>query len=121
MELFDRPAALQSCGCRQETLVATQALALLNDPFVRSQAEQFALRLIQERDETSSRVQLAFATSLGRPPKDDELADACDFISDRQAVRQHRHPGVEQTEAYEGALADYCQVLFGLNEFLYID
>ena len=29
--------------------------------------------------------------------------------------------GAGQAEAYQAALADYCQVLFGLNEFLYID
>jgi hypothetical protein len=121
MELFDRPASLQSCGCRQETLVAPQALALLNDPFIRSQAEQFALRLVHEREETSSRVRLAFETSLARPPEDGELADACDFISARQAVRQQRDADAGQAEAYGAALADYCQVLFGLNEFLYID
>jgi hypothetical protein len=121
MELFDRPASLQSCGCRQETLVATQALALLNDPFVRSQAEQFAQRLVREREETASRVRLALETSLARSPEDNELADACDFIVDRQAERQRRDAGAGQAEAYQAALADYCQVLFGLNEFLYID
>ena len=121
MELFDRPASLQSCGRRQETLVAPQALALLNDPFVRSQAEQFARRLIQEREETSSRVRLAFETSLARPPEADELANACDFVSVREADRRRRNTGLKQAEAYQAALADYCQVLFGLNEFLYID
>jgi hypothetical protein len=121
LELFDRPAALQSCGRRQETLVAPQALALLNDPFVRSQAEQFARRLIDERDETAGRVRLAFETSLARPPDDAELADACNFLSARQADRQRRDSGIEPAEAYRAALADYCQVLFGLNEFLYID
>jgi hypothetical protein len=119
MELFDRPASSQSCGRRQETLVAPQALALLNDPFVRSQAEQFARRLIQQREETSGRVRLAFQTSLARSPEDGELADAFDFISVRQAERERR--GAGKSEAYQAALADYCQVMFGLNEFLYID
>jgi mono/diheme cytochrome c family protein len=121
MELFDRPASSQSCGCRQETLVAPQALALLNDPFVRSQAEQFAARVMQERDETADRVRLAFETSLGRPPKEDELVDACGFISTRQAERERRKTGAASSRADVAALADYCQVLFGLNEFLYID
>jgi hypothetical protein len=121
MELFDRPAAAQSCGRREETLVAPQALALLNDPFVRSQAEQFARRLVQEREETSSQVRLAFETSLGRPPEDGELAAGGDFISIRRAHRQRRDVRLTPAEAYRAALADYCQVLFGLNEFLYID
>jgi len=121
MELFDRPAALQSCGRRQETLVAPQALALLNDPFVRQQAEQFAGRLIELREETASRVRLAFETSLARPPEEDELAAACDFIVSRQCIREQRDGGLGSADAYATSLADFCQVLFGLNEFLYID
>jgi cytochrome c553 len=121
MELFDRPASSQSCGRRDQTLVAPQALALLNDPFVRSQAEQFAHRLIQQRDETSSRVRLAFETSLARAPGEEELAAGNEFIALRQADRQRRDGALEQAEAYRAAVADYCQVLFGLNEFLYID
>jgi hypothetical protein len=121
MELFDRPASSQSCGRRDVTLVAPQALALLNDPFVREQAEQFAGRLIRERDETASRVPLAFETSLARLPGDAELAAGCDFIAARQDERHQRDAGLTSEDAYQAALADYCQVLFGLNEFLYID
>jgi hypothetical protein len=121
MELFDRPASSQSCGRRQATLVAPQALALLNDPFVRTQAEQFAVRLIKERDATPGRVQLAFETCLARAPEDEELAAACDFISARQTDREQRNGGRQPAEAYQAAVADFCQVLFGLNEFLYID
>jgi hypothetical protein len=121
MELFDRPASSQSCGRRDVTLVAPQALAILNDPFVRRQAEAFSERLIGECEETSSHVRLAFETSLARLPKDEELAAGSDFIRVRQADRQRREAGLPREETYRAALADYCQVLFGLNEFLYID
>jgi hypothetical protein len=121
MELFDRPASSQSCGRRQDTLVAPQALALLNDPFVRTQAEQFAMRLMQQREETAGRVRLAFETSLARLPEEHELTVACEFIATRQAHRAERAGSTRQAEAYQAALADYCQILFGLNEFLYID
>ena len=66
-------------------------------------------------------MRLAFETSLARPPEDGELAEACDFISARQTVRERRDAGMGRADAYRAALADYCQVLFGLNEFLYID
>jgi mono/diheme cytochrome c family protein len=121
MELFDRPASSQSCGRREQTLVAPQALTLLNDPFVRSQAEQFARRLVKEREETRGQVRLAFETSLARPPEDAELAAGRKFISIRQAARQRRDASLAPADVYRAALADYCQVLFGLNEFLYID
>ena len=121
MELFDRPASSQSCGRRQQTLVAPQALALLNDPFVRSQAETFAQRLMQEAEETSTRVELAFETSLGRPPEQEELTDAVEFVSAGQKRRINRDAKIDEADAYAAALADFCQVLFGLNEFFYID
>ncbi|MBG7608376.1 MAG: DUF1553 domain-containing protein, partial [Verrucomicrobia bacterium] len=38
MEVFDAPDPSASCGQRNGTTVPTQALALLNDPFVRNQA-----------------------------------------------------------------------------------
>ena len=57
MELFDRPSSSQSCGRRQETLVAPQALALLNDPFVR---------------ESGGAVRRAAHSGTGRDPEPSE-------------------------------------------------
>ena len=70
---------------------------------------------------TVSRVRLAFETSLARSPDDRELAAGCDLVGERQSDRQRRDARLAVEAAYQAALADYCQVLFGLNEFLYID
>ena len=48
MQAFDGPDAAVSCGRRNSTTVAPQALALLNDPFVRDRAADFAGRLLAE-------------------------------------------------------------------------
>ena len=48
MQAFDGPEAAVSCGRRNVTTVAPQALALLNDPFVRDRAADFADRLLAE-------------------------------------------------------------------------
>src|SRR5262249_29583889 len=58
LQMFDAPEAIQSIGGRQTTTVATQALAMMNSPFVRQRAGQFAQRV--------------------RPKSVDELARAVD-------------------------------------------
>src|SRR5258706_3140663 len=45
MQAFDGPDAQASCGRRENTTVAPQALALLNDKFVRARAMDFARRV----------------------------------------------------------------------------
>src|ERR1043166_3396248 len=47
MQAFDGPDAQASCGRRENTTVAPQALALLNDSLVRTSASAFAERALQ--------------------------------------------------------------------------
>ena len=68
-QAFDRPDLLVSCSQRQATTVAPQALAILNDQFVRSVARDFAKRLIETSGENDSKlVQRAFELAFARPP-----------------------------------------------------
>jgi hypothetical protein len=68
LECFDGPAASASCGRRARTTVATQAVTLLNDPFVRDCAIAFAAR--------AGTPERAFELALGRPAKSKELEAA---------------------------------------------
>ena len=102
LETFDLPNATQSCTRRNRTTTPTQALAMLNNPFMRQQAKLFAARLEREAGaDRADQVQHAFALALGRPPSESELAQCLSFLTDE-------------------TLADLCQVLFNLNEFLYL-
>ena len=107
LEPFDLASTGASCSRRNRTTVPTQALVLLNDPFVRNQARLFAARCSAEAGEdAASRVRRAYAIALGRPPAEDESAAAQAFLGGR---------------IVEDAMVDFCQVLLGLNEFSYID
>ena len=118
MQAFDAPDAQQSCGRRMNTTVAPQALALLNDPFVRLRAEEFASRLRREAgDGIEEQVATAFRYALNRSPDSDELAAASRFIARQARVRVERG---ESDGAFMG-LVDFCHSLFGLNEFVYVD
>ena len=62
-------------------------------------------------------IRAAYRIALGRPPDDAERADALAFLASQQ--ERHRAEGAADSRA--AALADFCQVLFGLNEFVFIE
>jgi hypothetical protein len=120
MQAFDGPDAQASCGRRENTTVAPQALALLNDPFVRARAMNFAERVAKEAGaETGGQVRLAWRLALGREPSAAELKSGMMFLNARFGRRSTRAPAETETQLL--ALADFCQAIFALNEFIYVD
>jgi mono/diheme cytochrome c family protein len=118
MVAFDQPEPLVSQGRRPTTTVAPQALMLLNGPQVREWAEAFARRL--ERDapaatDPGAAIARAYAFALGRAPDAGELRDAAAFIS----AQERSYSAEDKPGARTLALSDFCQVIFGLNEFTY--
>ncbi len=108
LEAFDAPSGNAPCTRRLTTTVAPQALALLNDPFVRMQAEHFAKRVAGEAGaDESAQIRRAYLLALSREPTDVELKTLDTFIGGE------KHSGE--------AMVDLCQVLLGLNEFAYVD
>jgi hypothetical protein len=57
-------------------------------------------------------IQAAFKLALGRLPTANEEQRAQTFLNEQQALREGNAAQ---------ALADFCQVLFGLNEFMYVN
>jgi hypothetical protein len=103
LHTFDAPDAAASCACRSTTTVPTQALILMNDPFVLRQAQRLAARVAARAGpDPVGQVRQAFLLTLSRPPARAEQERAVAFL--------RRQP-----------LADLCQVLLQTNEFLYID
>jgi len=101
-QVFDLPEQNITAGARNVSTVPTQALTLMNDPFVLKHAQLFADRVAAEAgDDPARRVDLAYRIALTRPPTGMELA-----------------VGVESLKTH--ALVDLTDVLFNLNEFVYI-
>jgi hypothetical protein len=118
MVLFDGPDALQGVEQRQTTTVAPQALLLMNHPLVRSAAEGLAKRVAPGEGKTfADAVTSAYGIALGRTPTARELAESVAFLKEQTA--SYEKDG--KSNAQHLALADFCQVLLGLNEFIYID
>ena len=104
------------------TTVAPQALALLNDTFLRARAVDFARRLLAVPGATSEQcVARGYLLALSRPPNARETSASVAFLDRQLAARALREPSLAADEVRLAALADFCQALFSLNEFLYVD
>jgi hypothetical protein len=122
LQAFDKPDAQQSCGRRDATTVAPQALALLNDEFARTISLSFADRLLKEAGDSQSEwIERGFQLALGRAAGEVERTAAQGFLEIQIEARQKRDPKASAAEVRRRALADFCQTLFSMNEFIYID
>ena len=110
LPVFDAPDGTAGVGERSSTTIAPQALHLMNNPQVRAAAKGFAKRILGNGTLGDlDAVKKAYKAALCREPTVEELAGASAFL------KGHTGP------AREAALADFCQVLFCLNEFLYAE
>jgi hypothetical protein len=116
MQVFDAPDALGSIGERPTTTIAPQALLFMNDLKVREYARGLAQR-VPPNATAENFITSSYVTALGRPPDSDELADGLAFI--KRQTASHQASG--QADPGRLALADFCQVLLCLNEFVYVD
>jgi hypothetical protein len=118
MQLFDQPEPLVSQGNRPQTTIAPQALLLMNNPHIRGYARALARTLLPKAEtDFAEAVREGYLLALSRPPSDEELRDNALFLkSQESSYIKDNHPN-----AKELALADFCQVLFSLNEFVFIE
>jgi hypothetical protein len=119
MVVFDAPEPLTSQGDRPTTTVAPQALLLMNSPQARQWAESFA-KLLQTDHATGDAgvwVQQAYLRALSRAPTPEETTASVAFIEAGLA----QYTESKQANPALLALADFCQTLLALNEFVYVN
>ena len=108
--LFDFVDATTSSEGRSQTNVAPQALFMMNSGFVRERSRNLAESLFADiGDDDRSALRRLYLRVLGRPPKQDEVAQAMDYTA---AFR-----GESRRQAWQS----YCRILLASNEFLYVD
>jgi Protein of unknown function (DUF1553)/Protein of unknown function (DUF1549)/Planctomycete cytochrome C len=116
MAIFDAPEPTQSIGARVGTTVPTQALTMMNSPFVRQQAEKLATRIKPSGDKTlEGAIDSAYRIAFARLPSASERQRMLAFV-EAQKVALDGAPANE-----DKALVELCQVLLCLNEFVYVD
>jgi cytochrome c553 len=121
IEVFDCPDTTVSTPARNASIVAPQALALLNNGFVLEQSEHFARRVLQEAGADSrEQIRYAYKLALARNATAKELSWSLDFLSRQTKSYGAAELGSEASPKL-AALRDFCHALFNLNEFLYVD
>jgi cytochrome c553 len=101
LEVFDFAEQATVTGKRDTTTVATQALYLLNDPFVRRQALAFGRSLLAQSDcDESRRIDAAYRIALGRGASHAEVERARRFLDEfEQTARTSVPPAVAASPA----------------------
>ncbi len=89
LEVFDFAEQGMVTGSRDTTTVATQALYLLNDPFVRRRALNLAERLLRRTDlDDEARVDLAYRLTLGREATAAEVRRTSGYLADYESAER---------------------------------
>ena len=90
---FDPVSQTLVTGQREETTVPTQALFLLNSPFVRDQSLYLASDLLRDKRATDSqRIRAAFERIVARDPNPQEIARVKQFLAQYGAAWRGVHP-----------------------------
>src|SRR6476659_8679274 len=78
---FDYPVTFTPIGRRGAATIPAQALTLMNDPFVISEASRWAAdALARGSSFTEERIESLYEQAFGRPPSEEETASAIDFL-----------------------------------------
>src|SRR5262249_32175892 len=116
LEVFDFAEQGLVTGSRDTTTVAPQALYLLNDPFVRQQAQVLAQRLLGKGTDDPERLRLAFRLTLGRAAAGKESERARSYLADYEAATRKEGVNDPRTAAW----ASFSQALLASAEFRYV-
>jgi hypothetical protein len=119
LRIFDFPEPSIIAGSRDVTTVPTQALYMMNSPFVVEQSREMADRLLTERDDDAGRIDLAYQLSLGRSATRQEIERSLIFIHEACAADDDNKR--QQPESEQQAWAGFCQVILASAEFRYLE
>jgi len=120
LKVFDFAEPSIVIGKRNRTTVPTQALVMMNNPFVTQQSHEFAKTMLaQPAADDRQRVEAAYARALGRQPSSAEAGRVLSFIEDYDQALAETESDAEKRRA--AAWASFCQTLFASTEFRYLD
>jgi hypothetical protein len=106
-------------GKRASTVIASQALFLMNNPFVTAQSAAFANSLLKSGKNDEERVTAAYQCAFARPASAEETSRAVSFVQRYDAALAATEK--DTTARRAKAWAAWCQVLFASSEFVYVE
>lgn len=131
LEAFDMPDTHESCGRRNQTVTAPQAMELLNSKVSLEWAQAFAGRVLKASGgDRNAAVDTAYQLAYGRHPDGAEKDTVLTFLAKQQQLISQRIAAGEKIalpstlpDGYDhgaaAAMVDFCQMLLNSNEFVY--
>jgi len=120
LALFDYAEPSLVTGKRDVTTVPSQALYLMNDPFVLRAADNMARRVFEKASSPEKRVQLAYQLAYGRQPSNREINSTRQFFERFQA-EQKKQTSSRINNNRGSAWSCFCQALLCSAEFRYLN
>jgi hypothetical protein len=119
LALFDGADPSSIVGVRDSTNVPSQALYLMNNPFVIAQSEAMARHLIRSHSDHRSRFNEAFLLAYGREASAEEIETCMRFFTDfhAQARAETRSPEAAGFLTF----SSFCQGLLASAEFRFLN
>ena len=118
LSLFNQPEPKIPTGKRDVTNTPAQSLTLLNDPFVKGQAEHWAKRLVaRPHASVEARLGEMFQTAYARELTDDESQRWIGAVNDLASL--HQVSGSDAL-AHAGLWRDIAHAIFNTKEFVYV-
>jgi mono/diheme cytochrome c family protein len=118
-QAFDFVEPHVSNGKRAATVIPSQALYLMNNPFVVEQSKALADALLSAKGTDAERIARAYPRLFARDATTDEVTRAQSFIQRYEAALAEsvKDPTARRAKAW----AAWCQVLFASSEFVYVN
>jgi hypothetical protein len=108
--LFDFPDPVAHSANRTPTTTPLQQLFVLNSPFLRARSEALAKRVkSQPLSDDASRIRWMYPVLFGREATPDDVTAASEFLASTA------------TSSVDERWIQYCQVLLGSNELMFIE
>ena len=118
LDVFDFANPNLVTGKRPTSTIPTQALFLMNSPFVQEQAKAAAERLLAQTQDSSwtdtTRIKLGYNSSLGRDPSESELRITLDHIN-KMAPSNEKNTSKRKLSGYTA----FFHGLFASMDFRY--
>jgi hypothetical protein len=112
LRLFDFPVPRATSEGRTSSVVPQQALFLMNNDFMAERARAFAKKLTTSAQDDAERIELAYQLLYARTVT----------AAERRLGLQFLQSPIETDDAKKlSAWQQYCQVLLGANEFMYVE
>jgi hypothetical protein len=118
-EQFDFPDPTMPTGDRNSTVVAPQALLMMNSELVMDAADELARLVLAAEPDDSARIATLYRRALGRSPDEAEVSRAIAFVAgfSSQALTDSAHLDPARLQRAWSLL---CQSLLASNEFIYL-